>query len=106
MIERGKVMIKNTFGTLIVAVLFAVLLTVAGTTHSRADSETIQTTTTTTQTGNGGNLRTVEVEKSQTTERPVRTQESPGLVGSFFGFLGNVIAFPFRVIGGVLKAIF
>ena len=100
---------KDRSKALVAAVLFAAFmasLVVVDIRYSRADSETIQTTTTTTQTGNGGNFKTVEVEKSRTTERPVRKQESPGLVGSFFGFLGNVIAFPFRVIGGVLKAIF
>ena len=104
-------MIKNTFGTLIVAVLFAVLLTVAGTTHSRAETETTQTTTTTTKVeGNGGNFKTVKTEKTETLDQPEQPVEKEerhsSLVGSFFGFLGNVIAFPFRVIGGVLKAIF
>lgn len=96
----------NHVKTLVMAVLCAVALNVGTATYSRADSQVTETTTTTTQTGNGGNFKTVKVEKSQTTEQPVRKQESPGLVGSFFGFLGNVIAFPFRVIGGVLKAIF
>ena len=102
---------KDRSKALLAAVLFAAFmasLVVVDIRYSRADPETTRTTTTviTTQTGNGGNFKRVEVEKSHTTEQPVRKQESPGLVGSFFGFLGNVIAFPFRVIGGVLKAIF
>ena len=36
----------------------------------------------------------------------VAEEEDSGIVGSFFHFLGDVIAFPFRIIGNVLDAIF
>ena len=92
---------RNNF-LLIVAALF---LMVSMTGYSRAETETTQTTTTTTQAGNS--TKTVKVEHSESTEQPVKREETHvGLVGSIFAVIGNVIAFPFRVIGGVLHAIF
>ena len=32
--------------------------------------------------------------------------EDHGLLGGFFNFVGDVIAFPFRLVGGVFDAIF
>ena len=72
---------------------------------SEAETETTQTTTT--QVGNGGNFKTVQIEKTETTEQPEKKEEGhSSILGSFFGFVGNVIAFPFRLIGSAFKAIF
>ena len=102
---------KNKSKIMMTAILFTVLtafLAVGETKYSRAEAETIQTTTTTTNEGNGGNLyKTVKVEKTETKEQPENKKEQHGsILGSFFGFLGNVIAFPFRLIGSALNAIF
>jgi hypothetical protein len=41
-----------------------------------------------------------------TTTTETEKASSPGIVGSAFGLVGAVIAFPFRVVGGVLEALF
>jgi hypothetical protein len=72
-------------------------------------------TTTTTETSPGYESEGA-VTGSPTSEPPVRsttietdtetTSHSHGLIGGFFHFLGDVVAFPFRLIGGVFDAIF
>ena len=107
MIKKGEVMQKSN--TVVLAIMFTVFtffLTVGAVQYSWAETTTSQTTTTTTVAGNGDQSKTVHVEKSETKEQAPKKEESRGLVGSIFGVIGNVIAFPFRVIGGVLKAIF
>ena len=39
-------------------------------------------------------------------DEPVYEEEDQGILGSVFSFVGDVIAFPFRVIGGVFDSIF
>ncbi len=102
---------ENKSKIMMVAVLFTVFtafLVVGETKYSRAETETIQTTTTTTNEGNGGILyKTVKIEKTETKDQPEKKEERhSSIVGSFFGFLGNVIAFPFRLIGSAFNAIF
>ena len=42
-----------------------------------------------------------------TEETTTSTKEhSGGVISGFFGFLGKVIAFPFKVVGGIIEAIF
>ena len=62
--------------------------TTVSTSSEAAPVETVETNTTTTQ--------------SSTETRP----SSPGVIGSAFHFIGTVLAFPFKVIGGALEAIF
>ena len=102
--DRAKLLVIAIFFT-----IFAALLAVGDVRFSQAETETTQTTTTTiTKQGNGGNLyTTVKVEKTESTEQPEQKEEQhSSIVGSFFGFIGNVIAFPFRLIGNAFKAIF
>ena len=103
--DKSKIMMTVVFFTVFTAFL---AVGVGERKYSRAETETIQTTTITTNEGNGGNLyKTVKVEKTETIEPSDKKEERhSGVIGSFFGFLGNVIAFPFRLIGGVFKAIF
>lgn len=68
-----------------------------------------QTSTTTSSDG-------TQVTTTETTEYPQTTQtttttveETPkerGLLGATFYFIGQVIAFPFKVVGGIIDAIF
>ena len=94
--------------TACVFTVFAAMLAGGDIRSSQAETETTQTTTTTTtQVGNGGNFKTVQIEKTETTEQPEKKEEGhSSILGSFFGFVGNVIAFPFRLIGSAFKAIF
>ncbi len=44
---------------------------------------------------------------TDTTQSNTEVKDEPrGVVGSLFHFIGSVIAFPFRVIGGALKGLF
>ena len=91
--------------TAFIFTVFAAMLAGGDIRSSQAETETIQTTTT--QVGNGGNFKTVQIEKTETTEQPEKKEEGhSSILGSFFGFVGNVIAFPFRLIGSAFKAIF
>ena len=101
--DKTKVLLIAVFFT-----IFAALLSIGATKSSATETETTQTTTTTTtQVGNGGNFKTVQIQKSETTEQPEQKEEGhSSILGSFFGFVGNVIAFPFRLVGSALKAIF
>jgi hypothetical protein len=44
-------------------------------------------------------------ETTVTTTTTETEDSSPGIIGSAFGLVGAVIAFPFRVVGGVLDAL-
>jgi hypothetical protein len=41
-----------------------------------------------------------------TTTTETEEESSPGIIGSAFGLVGAVIAFPFRVVGGVLDGLY
>ena len=104
---------KNKPRVLFVAILsvfFVALLTAGGIKFSWAETQSTQTTTTTTTTTNNeGNIyksTSVKTVKSQPVKQPPQKEEGHSVLGSFFGFLGNVIAFPFRMIGSAFKAIF
>ena len=103
-----KVIKKDKSKTLITAFIFTVFAAMlAGGDIRSSEAETETTQTTTTQVGNGGNFKTVQIEKTETTEQPEKKEEGhSSILGSFFGFVGNVIAFPFRLIGSAFKAIF
>jgi hypothetical protein len=45
-------------------------------------------------------------ETKVTTTTTEKEESSPGIIGSAVGLVGAVIAFPFRVVGGVLDALF
>ena len=64
------------------------------------DETPTRVTTTTTKTNFTGKDTVV---KEETT---TKKSEGGGVIGSFFHFVGQVIAFPFKVIGGILGAIF
>ena len=99
---------KNKLKTPIVVVVFILLTAcfiIGEVKYSQADTQTTQTTTTTTE-DNGNKSTTVTTEKHQTESRPEKKEEGHSLLGGFFGFLGDVIAFPFRLIGNVFDAIF
>lgn len=98
--DKPKILI-----TAFIFTVFAAMLAGGDIRSSEAETETTQTTTT--QVGNGGNFKTVQIEKTETTEQPEKKEEGhSSILGSFFGFVGNVIAFPFRLIGSAFKAIF
>ena len=99
---------KNKPKILITAFIFTVFAVVqVGADRRSSQAETEITQTTTTQVGNGDNFKTVQIEKTETTEQPEKKEEGhSSILGSFFGFVGNVIAFPFRLIGSAFKAIF
>ena len=70
-----------------------------------------KTTTTTTDTASESvSITTVPAAESTTTATTTTTTETEaephGLIGGFFHFLGDVIAFPFRLLGGMFDAIF
>ena len=73
-----------------------------------------RTTSTTTQTATASPADNTEVStettkqtsavKTETTTET--TPQKHGVIGGLFYFIGEVIAFPFKVIGGILDAIF
>ena len=76
-------------------------------------ASTHRTTTTTTVTGNSEVSHETMPEDTTTTTRTETTTNSettkpssPGLISSTFHFIGAVIAFPFKLIGGAFEAIF
>jgi hypothetical protein len=99
-------------------VLFmSVLLVVGGVSGCSGGPKTTVTTTTVTTpirtdpasaaSGNSMETAAASQETTVTTTTTETGQESsPGIVGSAFGLVGAVIAFPFRVVGGVLDALF
>ena len=108
MIER-KFMRKDNFRIILITavfIVFAALFSAVETKFSQAEEETTQTTTTTTQNFNGNKSVSVTTEKTEAEVKPEKKEEGHSILGSFFGFLGNVIAFPFRMVGSAFKAIF
>jgi hypothetical protein len=97
-------------------VLSFALLLVVGSISGCAGGKTTTVTTTVTKPVHMGTPPAPAVESQhapspsqETTVITTTTEEresSPGIVGSAFGFVGAVIAFPFRVVGGVLDAVF
>ena len=65
------------------------------------DSDNAPTSVTTT-TKNDDTGRNTTVKEETTTTK----SQGDGLFGSFFHFIGQVIVFPFKVIGGLFRAIF
>lgn len=110
--RKGEIMqnkqLKQIFNfALATGILF--LLTGCATHHHTYHQSS---TTTTAATDANGNVVSSDqdrgVVESSTTEETTttKTEEHHGLVGGFFHFLGEVVAFPFRVIGGIFDAIF
>ena len=69
--------------------------TIRETTTVTSNSEAAPAATTTT---------TTHTQTSASTEVPAPRQQ--GLLGGIFGFIGAVLAFPFKLIGGIIEAIF
>lgn len=97
--------------------LFLALLLILGGVSGCAGGKTTTVTTTTVTRPSQTDLSPAATAYSQGTAAPgqettvttTTTEEkesSPGVVGSAFGLVGAVIALPFRVVGGVLGAVF
>ena len=69
-----------------------------------------QTTTRTTTTDSAGEVDASTTDRETTVTEKTTTSTEPqsdgGIFGGFFHLLGEVLAFPFRVIGSVFDAIF
>jgi hypothetical protein len=68
----------------------------------RADTEKTVTTETT------SNVSSAPVESTQTTttETTANRHESHGIIGGFFHVVGQIIAFPFKVVAKVFETVF
>jgi hypothetical protein len=98
-------------------ILFLIVpLVVGGVSGCSGGKTTTVTTTTVTKplrtdphaasTVNGQDTAGASQETTVTTTTETEEESSPGIIGSAFGLVGAVIAFPFRVVGGVLEALF
>ncbi len=93
----------RSFSKLLVALLFTMNVA-AGCAHHTTRQETVEyrsPSDTTTTTDENGNV----VEQRSTTETS-EDHEHRGVLGTTVDFLGEVISFPFRLVGGVISAIF
>ena len=106
-------MVKTSFFVL----FFVVLLIVGGVSGCTGGQKTIVTTTTVTSpirtdtpSARPVNSQEATAPRQETTATTTTTEtaeeSSPGIIGSAFGLVGAVIAFPFRVVGGVLDGLF
>lgn len=106
-----------TVKTLSCVLVFAMLLMVGGLTSCAGGQKTTVTTTTVTTPIRADTLSAHPVNSQEatgprqettvtTTTRETEEEPSPGIIGSAFGLVGAVIAFPFRVVGGVLDGLF
>ena len=93
--------------------LLATMLSVTGcASHTKMHKTTTVTTTQPqdTQSTAGSSTTSNEVgEQTTTTEKETTTttqESSGGVVGGAFHFVGKVLAFPFKVIGGLFEAVF
>ncbi len=89
--------LSNTF----VALLFAANLAAGCASHRTVRDETVEYPASDTTTATDENGRVVE-QRTETSEE----HEHRGILGTTVDFLGEVIAFPFRLVGGVISAIF
>lgn len=87
-----------------------ILALVIGTTAcSGSDSRTVRTQTTYVDQNpvydeNGNLQQSSAVKTVETTE--TKEKDSPGVIGSGLIFIGNIIAFPFRLIGSIFGLLF
>jgi hypothetical protein len=103
--------------TLSFVLFLTMFLVVVGVSGCTGGKQTTVTTTTVTRplrtdlpsasTANSQDTAALSQETTMTTTTTEAEQESsPGIIGSALGLVGAVIAFPFRVAGGVLDALF
>lgn len=102
-------MITHMLGAVMMAAVLITATVIPGP-SALAAVETHQSSTTTTSTSTPpppvepvATTTTEHTEIHTTTEKP---EKSHSLLGSLFIFVGNVVAFPFRLVGGVFDAIF
>jgi hypothetical protein len=111
--EEGEM---STVSTVSFVLFFTLWLVVGGVSGCSSGKTTTVTTTTVTTPLRTDPLATSPINSQEATapsqETTVTTttteteESSPGIIGSAFGLVGAVIAFPFRVVGGVLDALF
>jgi hypothetical protein len=107
--RRMKTSYKNSISVFLSAVLVTGAVLAAGTLTGCATSSERETTysATTETTGPQSSGETVQQTQTETnTETHEETTESRGILSSTVHFIGAVIAFPFKLIGGVIQAIF
>ena len=97
---------------LFLALSLIVLITMtSGCTSSRTVTKETSTTSEDTSPGTTVVVKDNTADATDTSTKTVTTTETTepehhSLVGSVFNFVGDVIAFPFRLIGGVFDAVF
>lgn len=96
---RVFVLITVVVGTLLAGVFLT------GCASSSERESTVRTTTTESMEPRPGTTVS-ETQTETNTEVNNETHESHGILSSFVHFVGAVIAFPFKVIGGAIGAIF
>ncbi len=85
--------------SLLIAALFAVNIAAGCASHTTERRETVEYPA---DAAAGDSPRIVEERSTETTD----THEHRGVLGTTVDFIGDVIAFPFRLIGSVINAIF
>ncbi|MBP6342898.1 MAG: hypothetical protein KA403_03080 [Candidatus Omnitrophica bacterium] len=104
-----KTSCRNKLGLFLSTMLIAGALLSVGTLSGCATSSDRESTyrTTTETVGPDSSGETIQKTQTETnTETTRETHESRGILSSTVHFIGAVIAFPFKLIGGVIQAIF
>lgn len=89
------------FTKVIVGLFLIANLAAACATHRTVTTDTVQYTQEDRRTG-----EPVAVEKQTTTTKETSTSEDSGVISGTVNAVGEVIALPFRLVGGLIRALF
>ena len=87
----------------LLAVVFGLIISLLASCSSTRTAEVTETTTTRPATNSSGEVSTVKTTKTVDTDD---LDTCSGVLSCTVGFVGDVIAFPFRLVAGVVEAIF
>jgi hypothetical protein len=109
--EEGEMSTVSTVSCVLFCTLWLVVGGVSGCSSGKTTTVTTSTVTTPLRTdplaSSPVKSQEATAPRQETTVTTTTETEasSPGIIGSAFGLVGAVIAFPFRVVGGVLDAL-
>ena len=93
---------------LVMGIAFLMYCCIFSTVSFTAETKTVTEESVVTHESSGGDaVKTETINKETTVEHTKeKPKERSSLLGATFGFIGDVVAFPFRLIGGIFDAIF